>query len=448
MATWRAVIGQFTDASEAYFDAARERLARVLRLGDPVCVAAYRGFGDGHMIHLKGRVLEEPRLRVATDRDSIWDNLVNMYRRFESEEISGARVRARVAGVEQEVVTDSEGYFDLSIAPAGGLPSSAPWQMVEIELLDPRPQSNRPVRETAQVLVPAPTAQFGVISDIDDTVVHTGATSLLRMARTTFLGNARTRLPFEGVAALYRALEQGASADVVNPIFYVSSSPWNLYDMLVEFFELQGIPAGPIFLRDWGVSWSQVGPKRHHGHKLSSIQRLLDFYSDLPFILIGDSGQADPEIYAEVVRAYPNRILAVYIRNITREPERMDAIRALAAEVVAAGSTLMLADDSVAVAEHAVANGWISAERLPEIRGEKEADQAPPSLVERLLGEEAPAEAPAVVVRADNAAETQAALRTGALEAALQTGDEKKEAPPVVIVEGETTPQPGPDAAP
>ena len=170
-------------------------------------------------------------------------------------------------------------------------------------------------------------------------MVKTGATSLLRMARTTFLSNARTRVPFPGVAAFYRALQKGAGESPFNPVFYVSSSPWNLHDLLTEFLTLQKIPIGPLMLRDWGMSAQESMPTGHAGHKLGAIRRILDLFPALPFILIGDSGQEDPEIYHRVVHDYPDRILAVYIRNVTPRPERVDAIRRLADEVEKAGST-------------------------------------------------------------------------------------------------------------
>jgi phosphatidate phosphatase APP1 len=229
-----------------------------------------------------------------------------------------------------------------------------------------------------------PTAKFGVISDIDDTVVRTQATDMLQMARIVFLNNARTRLPFEGVAGFYRALQQGASGQENNPIFYVSSSPWNLYDLFIEFFAFQGIPTGPILLRDLGLSQGKRLAGGHEGHKLSKIQPLLDLYPELPFILIGDSGQKDAEIYRQVVHDYPGRILAVYIRNVSPEPERQEEIRALAQEVQAAGSQLLLAQDTLAAARHAVQHNWIATEALQAVRIEKEVDERNPNLLEQL----------------------------------------------------------------
>ncbi|HJW91757.1 MAG TPA: phosphatase domain-containing protein, partial [Anaerolineales bacterium] len=209
-----------------------------------------------------------------------------------------------------------------------------------------------------------------------------------RMARNVFLSNARTRLPFKGVAAFYRALLLGRQGRELNPLFYVSSSPWNLYDLLSEFFQLHDIPLGPmLFLRDWGLSREELLPLGHRDYKLRAIESILELAPGLPFILIGDSGQEDPEIYHAVVQKYPQRILAIYIRDVSRDLKRPEAIRALAKEVVAAGSRLILAEDTLPMAEHAAAQGWIDPQALPEIYEEKRKDEAATGPLERALGE-------------------------------------------------------------
>jgi phosphatidate phosphatase APP1 len=241
------------------------------------------------------------------------------------------------------------------------------------------------------------------------------------------------------VAAFYRALFQGAHEEIQNPLFYVSSSPWNIYDLLSEFFNLQNIPIGPImFLRDWGISKDGLLPTTHSVHKLRAIRKIMDLYQDLPFILIGDSGQEDPEIYAEAVDLYPKRILAIYIRNVSRDLKRPEAIRELAKKVAEAGSTLILADDTLPLAQHALEQGWISPEAIPEIAAEKAADEAPPSPLETLLGKEEEAEAPTVVVEAGSTEATKEAVDAGAIEEALKTETEETKKPPAVKLEGET----------
>src|SRR5690606_6523602 len=132
-----------------------------------------------------------------------------------------------------------------------------------------------------------------------------GASNLLQMLKLTLFNNAHTRLPFEGVAALYQAFHAGAGGSEKNPLFYVSSSPWNLYDLLDEFFYLQDIPKGPFFLRDFGIDKDKFIVSGHEEHKIVQIEKILSTYPDMKFILIGDSGEKDPEIFTNVVQAFP-----------------------------------------------------------------------------------------------------------------------------------------------
>jgi hypothetical protein len=170
---------------------------------------------------------------------------------------------------------------------------------------------------------------------------------------------------------------------------------------------------------------------------LEAIRRIIDLLPGLPFILIGDSGQEDPEIYADAVNLYPNRIVAIYIRNVSHDLKRPEAIRELAKKVVEAGSTLILADDTIPMAEHAVEMGWISPVTMAEIREEKAKDEAPPGPVEKLLGEEEKEEGPTVTVEAKTPEETEEAVEKGAVETAVNSADEKEERPPTVVVKGD-----------
>lgn len=349
-------------------------------------VVPYDGFGTRESVTVLGRVLRNPPLGPATSTATLWENLVATYRRFETDEVPGARVHIRAGGIEREIVADHEGHFSARLVFDTPLPDGPTWHDIEYTLAWPPPTEN-PAVTIGRALVPSVHAAIGVISDIDDTVVQSDVRQVLRMLRTVVFGNARTRLPFPGVAAFYRALEAGCGGAGPNPLFFVSSSPWNLHDLLAEFFDLQGIPRGPLLLRDWGIQAHELAPTRHGSHKQAAIRRLLTAYPALPFLLIGDSGQEDPEIYASIVRDFPGRIRAVYIRDVTRDEERTRAIRRLAAEVERTHCTLLLVEDTVGAARHAAEHGWIDPVWLREIAGEAEADDpggepAAPTVVE------------------------------------------------------------------
>jgi len=373
MADWRFELLSLAADLGSRVRSVAGRLAREFGT-EPYDIVPYRGHGTRERLYVHGRVLQTQGVSVATADDSTWRNLVNTIRRIESDPLPLARVRARIGNTEHEMVADDEGFFGAWIAPGGPLAPDRLWHPVELELLGPLPSGHAEVRATELVIVPPAGAAYGVISDLDDTVIQSHITSFLRAARTMLLSNARTRLPFPGVAAFYQALHKG-NAEAPNPIYYVSSSPWNLHDVLAEFLELQGIPMGPLMLRDWDLDRAMAASDRHVSHKAAIIREIIGSHPTLPFILIGDSGQQDPEIYKAIVEEFPDRILAVYIRNILKEPGRIAAITALADEVRAARSSLILADDTLAAARHATEHGWIAPESLASIGEEKRADE-------------------------------------------------------------------------
>ena len=342
---------------------------------DPYMIAGYRTYGSETRVLVRGRAMEDEGVRPASDRDSVWRNLLNSYRRIESDPLPHARVRATIDGTSAELIADDEGFFSGWIDLQRPLESKG-WVPIDLELGPPTSGAGTPVRARAEALVAPSSARLMVISDIDDTVLQSHVTSVVQAFRTVLLGNARTRLPFPGVAAFYRALHTGASGAEENPIFYVSSSPWNLYDLLVDFLEHQGIPAGPLTLRDWDVDPRALLGGHLKTFKSAAIHEIMETFAALPVILIGDSSQRDPEIYRDIVREYPDRVLAVYIRDVKRTAERRAALAALVREVEAARSVLVIADDTLAAARHAAQRGYIDPEALAEIGGEKRMDEA------------------------------------------------------------------------
>ena len=340
----------------------------------PFQVLAYRGYGNAKGAHFFGRAQENRGVGPSGEADSTLRNLLNTYRRADSNPLGHARLAATFEGASCAVTADDEGFFSGRFDVRQPLPDKE-WVEYQVELLEPaRPGVDR-AKGSGEILVPPASARFGVISDIDDTVIQSRVSNFLQAARTVMLGNARTRLPFPGVAGFYQALRNGATGDEKNPIFYVSSSPWNIYDVIAEFMDLQKIPRGPILLRDWDIAFGALSADRHFNHKGIAIRNIMNLYPELSFILIGDTSQHDPEIYKQIVAEFPNRVRAIYIRDVTRNPERSTAVQKLAEEVLAAKSTLVLAEDTLGAAKHAVEQGWISADALEHVREEKRADE-------------------------------------------------------------------------
>ncbi|NND60764.1 MAG: DUF2183 domain-containing protein [Gammaproteobacteria bacterium] len=358
-------------------------LRRRLRLDRPAHIAAYRGFANSDKLTVSGRVLANRPLGGPGEDDDVLDNLRNSIKRWTTHEISDTRVVLRCGKQQQQVRTDEEGYytadFDISAAIKRGLQ----WLTVEAAV----EQEGETITAQHRVVLPGTACRFLIISDLDDTVIETGVTSLLTAARLTFLGNARTRKPLAGVAALYTALQHGQNHEPVNPVFYVSSSPWNLYDLLRDFLELNNIPAGPLLLRDLGVDETRFIKRRGHLHKLENVLRILETYRDKPAILIGDSGQEDAQLYAEAVRQHPDRILSVYIRDVDPgiSSEGDSEVQKAAQLVAGYGVDMVAAESTARFAEHAAQLGMLRWEQMPVIADAIRRDRQRPSLSEQSI---------------------------------------------------------------
>jgi phosphatidate phosphatase APP1 len=371
----------------------------------PVIVQPYRGYGSREEIFLIGRVFRQPVFGAG--RDDLGRDLLDLLRRFLRWGLGEAALIARFGGTEQRITTDRDGYFRVHLRPAEPPPDGRLWHRVALELVEPAR-----VAAEGLLFVPPESCRYVVISDIDDTVVHTGVANKLMMLWRLFMQGPRSRVAFPGMAALLRALHHGSSGDEANPMLYVSRAPWSIYEVLEEFFRLHRIPVGPIlFLREWGLTLQNPLPRRAPDHKLHLIRHMLALYRELPFILIGDSGQHDPEVYARIVHEHPGRVRAIYIRNVSRDAARHRAIEALAEEVVGAGSTLLLAADSLAMAEHAAEHELISGAARAEVLRE--------------LADDPEAPRPAATVECPEQDELEDTLE----------GDRGGEAPPNVVVE-------------
>lgn len=352
-------------------------------LGRPK-ILPYLGFGNEDRIYLRGQVLEDKGLATPKDQQNKWQNAKAMYKRYTSNEAPRVQLRINFQGHSTLVQTDREGYFSLHLKNRQVYTPGHEWQKVKIELLDRLIKNQGLVSATGEILVSGEENQVGIISDVDDTILVSRATSLYKKLRLMLFKNAKTRLPFEGIAAFYRALYQGTSPGQINPIFYVSSSSWKLFDLLQDFCREQGIPKGPFLLRDSRMDQFKLITSMHEGHKLMQVKRIMEMYPYKSFILIGDSGQKDAEIYTEITRRYPGRVKTIYIRNVSHA-ERWKEIKPLVKQVGRAGVEMLLVKDTVEAAEHAQSRGYITPESLPVIKGEREQELQAPSEMEQLL---------------------------------------------------------------
>lgn len=328
---------------------------------DPLQIIVFSSYGTNSHFYARGRALEDESINL--EANNTWQLIVNSWKRFATDEIKHVALDLKLPNNKiLKAKTDHKGYFKIEadFEDLKTLTNAEGWLSYELSFKDTNVKYTiqNKNRFPGELLIPSSQAQFGVASDIDDTILHTGVVSLLkwRLIYNSIFKSAISRIPLEGSVELFHKLHRGVSGNNANPIFYVSHSPWNLYRYLELFLKQNKFPKGPILLR----SVSQALKKKQQDEKpqkQNEIINLLKTYPHLPFILIGDSGEHDPDIYMEIAEAFPNRILAIYLRSV-KHKKKMLRVRGLVENYKT--TPLLLVENSQQAIEHARKNGFIA----------------------------------------------------------------------------------------
>ncbi len=273
---------------------------------------AHTGYGTPAFLRVLGRVLlsrhalDQDRVRAdaALTRTTLGpEPMVRGWRAFITAQAMNVGVTITVNGIDHRARTDRSGYIDHTITDHDLPPG---WHEVAIT-----PDGGKPVQ--ARVMVVDPSVRFGLVSDIDDTVISTLLPRPMIAAWNTFVMHEQARHIVPGMAPMYRRLLE---AHPGAPIFYLSTGAWNTAPTLTRFLAEHAYPAGPLLLTDWGptnTGWFRSG----QDHKRENLHRLAREFPFIRWVLIGDDGQHDPKIYGDFARDRPDVVRCIAIRELS-----------------------------------------------------------------------------------------------------------------------------------
>jgi phosphatidate phosphatase APP1 len=333
-------------------------------------IVPYRGYGNETDVFIRGMVIEDKGLAKPLDKLKFWHNFLATIKRFSSDEIPGVTVKAELLGIIQKVETDDLGFFDFHFhfENKDEVLLSKEWHTVHFQLLDEIVEDQPLIYATGEVRIVPSIQKRIIVSDVDDTVMVSHATQIFRKLRLMLFKNALTRNPFSNVGLFYYGLAEGKDKLENNPFFFVSSSEWNLYDLLEDFFAFNKIPKGVFLLRTLTHSiykfWKSGGGS--HEHKYDKIRMLMEFYPQSNFILIGDSGQHDPEIYSRLAIDFPSRVEVIYIRRI-RSKSYLEKEENLYKKLATVNTSYLEVKETHEAVHHASKMGYTSIDLLTEI---------------------------------------------------------------------------------
>ncbi|GAA4189922.1 App1 family protein [Microbacterium oryzae] len=326
---------------ERRFHAWRERVAR--RKGRVPTAVPFSGYGGKGWIRVLGRVLIVPAPRNTPEGEAA---SVRGWRSFAGIPIAFAKVTVTVGGATHEVVADRGGVID-AVVPADLEPG---WQTFRLSVEGGSETSGR-------VFVVDPDVRFGIVSDVDDTVMVTALPRPLLAAWNSFVIHTHARQPVPGMAVL---LERIVRENPGSPMLYLSTGAWNIAPTLTSFLSRHLFPPGSMLLTDWGPTherWFRSGSD----HKRMNLLRLAEEFPDIAWLLIGDDGQHDDEIYTEFTRKHPDSVSAVAIRRLSPAQAVLAGGRTVVDDHSAAGVPWVTAGDGAGLAERLEAVGILKA---------------------------------------------------------------------------------------
>lgn len=276
---------------------------------DSLQVIVDDGWSGATGSHFSGRLVEA---RAASG--GAHGGLKTFYRNTRRLLTSGEEgmVTWRVADREWAVRTDDDGYWELAMNQP--LPLAPGWHEIETE---PAGSSE------AGLLVADPANRFGIISDLDDTILVSGVLEKRVLLKNSLTVPAERREVVPGMAALYQRLLRQNPVPEASVVFYVSASPKQLTDNLRGFLRHQGFPRGVLRLKEFSeASDASLFDHDQQDYKLRALETVFYAYPEVRFALFGDDGEQDPEIYAALQKKFPAQIEGVWIRRVDADAKR------------------------------------------------------------------------------------------------------------------------------
>ena len=216
-------------------------------------------------------------------------------------------VVVEVGGRSFELTCDRGGYLDATVE----VDQEPGWHEARLRVAHPD------VAGTAEVVLPilviADDVRIGVVSDIDDTIMVTALPRPFLAAWNAFVLHENARRVVPGMPVLYAEIEHRHPG---TPVIYLSTGAWNVAPALRRFLASHGFPAGPLLLTDWGPTNTGVF-RSGREHKDHNLRQLVAMFPQITWLLVGDDGQHDPEIYGSLAREHPDRVRAIALRELT-----------------------------------------------------------------------------------------------------------------------------------
>jgi len=258
-------------------------------------IELYNAYTNGAELVVQGRVIDQE------DKKTKESKILSAFFNSEKKEVN---VYLKIDKENFSLKSDNEGYFTFEVTSKVGI------ELNNTVVL--HTDGNGSENEIVPFF-PSTKKHIGVISDFDDTVVVSNVTNKGKLLYNSFFKNFKERELVKDISRRIKSRLKNNSA-----LFFISGSPHQFSNSINNFLDYHHFPKRAILTKK---IHGEKSDSLHASiaYKYAKIVKLIKMYPHVKWILYGDSGEKDEEIYWKVKQDYSEKIEAIYIRNVESE---------------------------------------------------------------------------------------------------------------------------------
>jgi len=268
-------------------------------------ILIYHCYGNTRTLHVEGRVLNEREFKETKRNDTILRNAWRHLGHLLNDERKHTPITLTVNEEEYHTTTDHEGYFLFNLH----FIKDTLQRNHDIYLyLD----KQKEVSTHYHAFVPSQQKQVGIISDFDDTVIISDVTHKLRLLNQLLLKNYKQRKVVNAMANRYKYI---LSDTTDRALFFITGSPNQVHTLIESFLNYHHFPKHALITKKiHGIKAYSL--LKQHYYKSAEIEEIIKLYPNIKWVLFGDSGEKDREIYLNIAKKHVGHIKEIHIRNV------------------------------------------------------------------------------------------------------------------------------------
>ena len=270
-------------------------------------IVVYNAYGNNHQLIVQGRMEKKRDFKTVSKDDGLLRNLWRRVKQVKADDIKNKNITIRLNKETFKTKGDDEGYFKFNITTKQLL--SMGFQKIILQI-----EGNKNVHESNATIIDS-TVLIGIISDFDDTIIVSDVTDKISLGINTVFKNYKQRTLVPSMLERFKKILEQNPKGIPSSLFILTGSPQQLFTSIEQFLDYHHFPKHTLILKK--AHGENLDPLTDQfAYKTQKIERLIKLYPNIKWVMFGDSGEKDNQVYKAIKGKYPKKVLEYYIRNV------------------------------------------------------------------------------------------------------------------------------------